>query len=399
MFFTLFHYIRGFLELRLTGVYLERFLNLCVKSGIYIWHVKKEGAKEATVRVSIPGFFRMREPSRKTKTRVRILRKRGLPMFLHRHRKRRGFIIGFILFIMILSLLSSFVWSIEIDGTEKIDEKIIRNALNTCGFHEGVLKYNIKASALKEDMLRTLPELSWIWVELKGTKAFVHVREKTPAPPIVPLHRPANIVANTDGVIKEFGASRGVPQIEKGSVVKKGALLISGTVETKHGGTLLVHAEGSVRAKTWYEKTASFPLLYKTETDTGNKKSAYKIHVGKFALPIGSASYPSYRREHEEGWIDLFGIVKLPIRYEKDTAYETEMAEVLFTPEEAASFYGETLFKEIGIPSDAEIINTEYTYILNDAKTISVTCTVSCMEEIGEIREILEETPNDGEIF
>ena len=399
MFFTLFHYIRGFLELRLTGVYLERFLNLCVKSGIYIWHVKKEGDKEATVRVSIPGFFRMRAPSRKTKTRIRILRKRGLPMFLHRHRKRRGFIIGFILFIMILSLLSSFVWSIEIDGTEKIDEKIIRNALNACGFHEGVLKYTIKASALKEEMLRQMPELSWIWVEMKGTKAFVHVREKTPAPPIVPLHRPANIVAKTDGVILDFVASRGTPKVEKGTVVKKGSLLISGTVETKHGGTLLVHAEGSVRAKTWYAKTASFPLLYKTKTDTGNAKSTYKIHIGNYSFPIGSASYSSYRTEHEEKRLHLFGGLYLPIWYEKDTAYEQETAEVLFTPEEASSFYGEKLLNEIEIPPDAEIINTEYTYILNDAGSVSVTCTVACTEEIGEIREILEETPNDGEIF
>lgn len=399
MFFTLFHYIRGFLELKLTGLYLERFLNLCVKSGIYIWHVKKENTKEATVRVSIPGFFRMREASRKTKTRVHILRKRGLPMFLHRHRKRSGFIIGFILFILILSLLSSFIWSIEIDGTEKIDEKIIRNTLNACGFHEGVLKYSIKASALKEDMLRAMPELSWIWVELKGTKAFVHVREKTPAPPIVPLHRPCNIVAKTDGVITDFVASRGVPKIEKGSVVKKGALLISGTVETKHGSTMLVHAEGKVQGQTWYSKTAEFPLLYKAETDTGQKKSTYKIHIGDFSFPIGSVPYSSYRTEHKEEWINLFGILQLPVRYEKNTAFETESAEILFTPGEAASFYGEKLFSEIQIPPDAEIINTEYTHILTDADTVSVTCTVSCTEEIGEIREILEETSDDGEIF
>ncbi|MBQ7036081.1 MAG: sporulation protein YqfD [Clostridia bacterium] len=399
MFFTLFHYIKGFLDLKLTGLYLERFLNLCVKSGIYIWHVRKESPKEATARVSIPGFFRMREASRKTGTRVRILRKRGLPMFLHRHRRRKGFIIGFILFALILTFLSSFVWSIEIDGTEKIDKNIIRNALSSCGFREGVIKYNIKVSELKEDMLRTVPELSWIWVEIKGTRAFVHVREKTPAPPIVPLDRPCNIVAKTDGVITDFVASRGTPKIEKGTVVKKGSLLISGTVETKHGGTLLVHAEGSVKAKTWYTKTESFPLLYKTETQTGNEKNIYKVHIGNFTLPLGSVPYTSYRTEHEEKRLHLFGDVYLPIWYEKTSAYETESASVLFTPEEATSFYGEKLLKEITIPPLAEIINTEYTYILNDNETISVTCTVSCIEEIGEIREILEESKNDGEIF
>lgn len=399
MFFLIYNYIRGFLELKLTGLYLERFLNLCVRSGIYLWRIRKISQKEATACVSIPGFFRMRDASKKTGTRVHILKKRGLPLYLHRHRRRRGFILGFILFTIILSLLSSFIWSIEIDGTEKIDKNIIRNALISCGLQEGVIKYNIKASDIKSEMLRRVPSLSWIWVEVKGTKAFVHVREKTPAPPIVPLDRPCNIVAKKDGVITDFIASRGTLKTEKGSVVKKGALLISGTVETKHGGTLLVHAEGSVHAKTWYTKTESFPLLYKTDTETGNKKTAYKLHLGNFTIPFGGVPYTSYRPEYAEMRPRLFGNMYLPFWIEKNTAYETQAASVLFTPEEAVSFYGEMLSKEMPIPPDAQIINTEYTYILTDTENITVTCTVSCIEEIGEIREILEEPYDDGEIF
>ncbi len=400
MFFTIFHYIRGFLELKLTGMYLERFLNLCVRSGIYLWRIRKESPKEATACVSIPGFFRMREASRKTGTRVRILRKRGLPLFLHRHRRRRAFWAGFLLFALIITLLSSFIWSIEIDGTEKIDKNIIRNALSSCGLDTGVIKYTIKASDIKEEMLKIMPELSWVWVEVKGTRAFVHVREKTPAPEIVPLDRPCNIVAKKDGVIADFVADRGAACVEKGDAVKKGTLLISGTVATKHGGTLLVHAEGSVRAHTWYTKTGSFPLLLQTETDGGESKTQFKLHISDFVLPLhGNAPYETYRTETRGGPWRLWGEVYFPAWIEKNIVHKTEIHKVQLSPEEAKRHYGEQLFNEINFAAGAEIINTEYTYILEGNGRISVTCTVECIEEIGEIREILEEPRNDGEIF
>ncbi len=400
MFFTIFHYIRGFLELRLTGIYLERFLNLCVRSGIYLWRIRRESPKEATACVSIPGFFRMREASRKTGTRVRILRKRGLPMFLHRHRRRRAFWVGFLLFALIITLLSSFIWSIEIDGTEKIDKNIIRNALISCGLDVGVVKYKIKASDIKEEMLKAVPELSWVWVEVKGTRAFVHVKEKTPAPDIVPLDRPCNIVAKKDGVIADFVADRGTMRVEKGDAVKQGALLISGTVDTKHGGTLLVHAEGSVHAQTWYTKTATFPLLLQNETDSGEYKTQYRIHLGNFVLPLhGEIPYASYRTETKGSPRRLWGDVHLPFWLEKNIIHRTETQAIQLLPEEAEAYYGEHLLNEIQIAPDAEIINTEYTHILEGNGSISVTCTVECVEEIGEIREILEETRDDGEIF
>lgn len=401
MIFSLLHYLRGFLVLRLDGPYIERFINLCVRQGIYLRSIRKEGADRATAHISVPGFFRIREAARKTKTRIRILRKRGLPMFLHRHRRRGAFVGGMLLFVLIIALLSSFVWAIEIDGTEKIDKNMVRNALKSCGLDVGVLKYTLKASAVQADMLREMPELSWLWVEVKGTRAFVHVREKTPVPEIVPAGRPANIVAKRDGVIVSCTATRGTALVQEGDTVQKGSLLISGTVETKYGGTLLVHAEGSVRAKTWQTKSGTFPLAKRTEVDNGQVKNRYSLYFGrqKVALHGKKPPFATYRTETRNTHLKLWGDLYLPLVIEKNTHYGTEVGYETLSPEEAADYYGQMLFAEMEMPEDGEIINTEYSHILNADETVTVTCTVTCIEEIGETREILEETEDDGTIF
>ncbi len=399
MFFTVFHYLRGFLVLRLYGPYIERFINLCVKKGIFLWSIRREGDSAATVSVSIPGFFRMREAARKTKTGVHILKKRGLPLLFHRHRRRGAFVAGILLFSLLLAFLSSFIWEIQIDGVETIDKNIIRNALSSCGLSVGVIKYKVDEREIKDEMLRKIPDLSWLFVEIRGTAAFVHVREKTPAPQMVPSGTPSNITATREGVILSCTAERGTPLVKEGDVVRAGTLLISGTVETKHGGTLLVHAQGSVLAKTWYTESATFPLLRRDERDTGEKKTRYSLSFGEFSVPLhtGRAPFASFRTETENYKARLWGHLYLPITLSKHTYYETDSSAVQLSGEEAEALYGKTLLEKLPVEADA-ICATTFSHSVH-GDTVEVTCTAECVEEIGETREILEETDYDGEIF
>ena len=399
MILSLFHYLRGVLLLRLEGPFLERFLNLCVRDGIYLWNIRKKG-ETVSAFVSLAGFRRMRNAARKTKTRVRIHRKCGLPLFLHRHRKRRAFAVGMLLFFLVLALLSSFIWAIEIDGNEKIEQNVIRNTLKSCGLEIGVVKYKIKESAIKEEMLRQIPELGWLWVEVRGTKALVHVREKTAKPEMTAEGQPANISAKKDGVIVSVTATRGKPLVEPGDVVQKGALLISGTVETKLGGTLLVRSAGEVRAKTWYSASGTFPCTKIYATETGARKTRYALHLGAFRLPLYSkAPFANFTAESDLTSLHLWGDLYLPVQLETETYVETKAEEKLLSAAEAETLYGNQLVEDMALPDSAEVIKTEFSHILEEDGTIRVSATVECIEEIGEIHEILEGKENDREIF
>lgn len=390
MILSFINFLRGYLLLSLEGDFIERFLNLCVREGIYLWHIRKNG-KKATAYVSVKGFRRMRLPARKAKTRVHILKKCGLPLFLHRHRRRRAFLFGMLLFAALVALLSSFVWSIEIDGMEKTEEKVIRNTLKSCGLDVGVVKYTLKASDIKSEMLRKMPSLSWLWVEMKGTRAFVHVREKTDMPDMQPKG-PANMISEKDGVIISIDATHGKAGVNPGDTVQKGTLLISGTLETKHGGTLLVRSQGKVLAKTWYTDSAVFPLEIIEESETENRKIRYAVSFGGFRIPLYfRAPFQTAKKEVAAYPLRLWGDLVLPVIFEKECITETICSQKKLLPDEATAYYGEQLMSAFSIPEDAEVINTEYSHILQEDGKILVSVTAECVEDIGEIREILEE--------
>jgi len=162
-----------------------------------------------------------------------------------------------------------------------------------------------------------------------------------------------------------------------------------------------VHALGTVVAKTWQKSSGTFPLAKRVETDDGQRKSRYSFYFGNWKLPLhgSGAPFETYRTETESTPLRLWGDLYLPITFEKSVVYSTNVRYEILSPEEAASYYGPTLLEKMEMPADGEIINTEYTHILNGDGTVTVTCTAECLEEIGETREILEGTENDGTIF
>lgn len=86
-------FIKGYVVIRLGGYAPERFLNLCSHHHIILWGMRSVGT-EYEMCVSIGGFRRLRPLVRKTRTKVVILERHGLPFILHRYRNRKLFAAG-----------------------------------------------------------------------------------------------------------------------------------------------------------------------------------------------------------------------------------------------------------------------------------------------------------------
>ena len=96
---------RGYLKLKIWGYGVERFLNVCGKTGIDIWGVRAERTSCDPVCfccMELKDFHRIRPVVRKTKVHIRIQKRLGLPFFLHRNRKRWILFAGPLLIVMIL---------------------------------------------------------------------------------------------------------------------------------------------------------------------------------------------------------------------------------------------------------------------------------------------------------
>ena len=93
--------LHGFLELSVSGDQLERFLNLCHARAVSLERIRYLSEKNITTRISINDFRKLLPIHRKTRVRIHILKKRGLPFLLLRIQKRKCFTAGFLLCVVL----------------------------------------------------------------------------------------------------------------------------------------------------------------------------------------------------------------------------------------------------------------------------------------------------------
>ena len=113
-------FLKGYVVICVEGHFCERFLNICMRRGIYLGNVRRMGEERICAEISIAAFREIRSIARKTRTHVTIASRCGLPFLLHRYRKRRFALVGIALFFVVLWYLSSHIMGIEIMGNERI---------------------------------------------------------------------------------------------------------------------------------------------------------------------------------------------------------------------------------------------------------------------------------------
>lgn len=250
----LMNYLFGFVRIYVEGYYIERFINICKSKGIFLWSLKREKSSILHSNVGIQDFKKMRKIAETTKCRVRIEKKRGIPFFLHRYKKRKFFVVCLIIVILAIILASNFVWNIEITGNQSVKAEEIMVSINKSGLEIGKWKKNLDLKKVINDIRLDRADIAWVGIEIKGTNAIVKIVEADEKPNIVDETKYCNIVAQKDGIIEKVDANNGTILVQPGEVVKRGSILVGGWIEGKYTGTRYVHANGEVKAKVWYTK-------------------------------------------------------------------------------------------------------------------------------------------------
>ena len=381
-------FIKGFVRVSVSGKFVERFLNICMNRDIYVWNIKNRGTELLHLNMTIKGFKQIRPVAFKSKTRVKIISRHGFPFIINRYKKRKAFVISAILTVFLLLYITSFVWVIDVEGNEKVKTEIILNELKNNGFSVGTLRYGKNISELQNKMMLSVDELSWIWVEIKGTRAIVAVKEKTPVPILVDRHHPCNIVASNDGVITEINATYGEKVASIGDVVKKGDLLISGVSNTKYDGIHYLHSSGIIKARTYHSKSAEIPLKRTNFTKTGEKISKRSFNFFGFRVKLYRSENPPFEYAENDSKVHHLSLGKnfvMPISFEENIYYELVKEEIKVSEEEAISIGEKELFSELdkNLPERATVINKTSEVVSKDDSQISIKVNYECVEEIG----------------
>ena len=393
MFFKiLIKYIFGYINIKVEGYFVEKFINKCINENIFFWNVKRERSTMAYMNVGIKDFKKLCEISKETKCKVNIIEKKGLPFFLHRYRKRKVFFILIILISLILFILSKFIWNIEIKGLDNISKSEVISMLEREGVKVGELKSKINTQKVINEIRLEREDIAWVGITIQGTNAIIEVVEADSKPEIINEEEYCNIVATKDAQIVKISAQNGIPVVTTDDVVTKGDILIAGWIDGKYTGTRYVHAEGDVKAKVWYTEKEQVALNQVVEKDTGNSEEKYKIKINNFTINLFKtlSKFKKYDTIETCNQIKIFSNFYLPIEFIKITNIEKIEDKIIYGIEDA---------RQIGIQKASEKIEKQLnneqeilqkyvnTYVNSDFVEVEVTYEV--LENIGTKEKIV----------
>lgn len=394
MLLRIWNYWRGYVIIIVEGYFTEKFLNICARRQILLWDVRVQKEHLLTMRMGIKGFRLIRPIARKSKCKVRLLKKVGLPFIFNRYRKRKLFFAGAVLFIGLIIFLSSFIWSIDITGNVKLETSKLESELAQMGIKAGAFKFSINTDEAVNRMMLGSDDISWISIMVKGTRVSVELRERIPAPEIIPDDTPCDVVAKKDGVIKKVIAKGGKEAVTEGETVSEGQVLISGkvTFENKKDEFMLVHAMGTVLARTWYQEEVPVRLTEVERLQTGRivKDHSLVIFSSKLNLLHRKNKFKEYSSEEIRKKLSIGPNLVFPIEWVTQNYYEENTVQMTVNEEDAKRIATEEAYNKVVecIPDNAEIIKKNVKFIQNEETGIIARVTLECLEDIGVSRQI-----------
>ena len=280
----------------------------------------------------------------------------------------------------------------------------ILTTLRRLGVRPGVYGPSIVQRELAHEVLLAMDELMFFSLNLHGTRAEVIVREREPKPEIMDTKSPSNVVAGATGIITHMEVTEGEPLVQVGETVVEGDLLITGHIDIKEAeymgdevdlGTMLVHAQGKIFARSWHTIKAKIPLVVSVKEYTGKTKERYALcFMGKRIKFYGNGriSFDHYDKIRSVKTVEFPEAFAVPIALERESIRQYEMKAATIAEEPAEAMLKEQLLKKARarIGDDGEILRTDFVSKKSDG-FLEVTLLAECSEQIG--REVpIEET-------
>lgn len=390
----LINWLLGYVEARAEGAFPERLLNLCAQNRVAFWRLCWQDETSFTFRVRLADWKRVEALAQRAMCTLTVSGRRGGLSAVLRWRKRWGFAAGVALAFLAVFVLSRFVLVVEVTGNESVSSAVILSELQRLGVRPGVYGPALDRIELANEALLSLPELSFMAINLHGTRIEVVVREATPAPELLDESTPADIVAAADGIILDLKVSAGQALFEVGDTVARGEVLISGDVELPKAegsdydiGKLVVRAAGAVTARTWRIMEASAPLTAQAKEYTGGEMTRYSVKILWGSVDFygnSGISYGKYDKITVAYPLTLFG-QELPFSLTAVTYREYTASEQAVDVQQARAALEEELaarLDRILEDSGGVVLRTDFVAREEDG-LLTVTMLAECEEQIG----------------
>ncbi len=336
IFKLIYMFFSGYVTIVIEGFFIERFINICRNNNIILLDIEKANSTYLKVKILKSDFKDIRHIAKKTKCKIKIQKKNGLPFFINKYRKRKIFAIAILVIAIFIFVSTKFIWNIQIDGNEKITEEEIISMISEFGLSTGVLKKDIDVDKISNSIRLERDDISWIGISIKGTSAIITVKEAIEVPEVIDKNEICNIVANKDAIVSKLVVHNGTARVIVGDEVKKGDILVEGVMEGEHLGNRLVHADANVTGLIYFEKEKKEEFVQNRKIETGNMEIKREICMNNFKINLNKklSNFENYDTIYSNHKIKLFSNFYLPIEVKKTTNVEIKNELVEYTEEE-----------------------------------------------------------------
>ncbi|MBR5468282.1 MAG: sporulation protein YqfD, partial [Firmicutes bacterium] len=331
------NYLHGYVIIKITGFSVERFINLSVLNGVFMWDIKNDRSGRI-MNIRMKDLETVYMCAEKTNCRIEVLSRCGLRVSAEKLGARKIFSAGVVAFSFILFLSTRFIWVVEAEGNKTVSSEKLLEFCEENGVAPGRLKYKADLKELSRKIILNFEEVSWAAANINGSRVVISVAEniKNPEKNEKGIFV-NNIIAEKDGIVESIMVESGTADVEAGDVVEEGDILIKGEIILRDGetesGRKYENAEGEVKAKTEY--------LFRCEAERNKTEKIYTGEVENFSrITINEREFVLFKpqgvfdSETKKEFCFGVGDFKLPVKAETMLAKFYNEKETYLTEEE-----------------------------------------------------------------
>lgn len=386
-------YIHGWIIINVLGGNYERFLNICNYNDIILRDV--EYVEDVLqVKLDVRDFKKLKGIVKKTKVHITIKERYGLPFFLFKNRKRKLFFSGILTSLILIYILSLYIWQISFEGNYSHTADELLRFLSEEGISSGIKKVECDAENIEKALRNRFGDIKWASVEIVGTRLIVHIKENYNEVLDEKDGETYDIVSDKDAKILSIVTRKGTPFVKAGDEISAGTVLIGGYYDVmgdydEYLRTEYVGADGTILAQTTYELNKTISREYEEKVYTGNSSNKYS-----FTLLDKNICIDWFMDEYENSdnieaskqmvisenfYLPLYFAKKTYREYTVNTKYYSDEEAYIVGQEYIDVFLEKLIEKGIKISQNDVIIEV-------DEKNIVISGKIICEEYIGEKR-------------
>ncbi len=313
----------------------------------------------------------------------------GLPISFQGYKKRYGMLLGVALFFALIIFGSSVIWSISVSGNQTLSSGEIREMLRPYGLYVGASRASLDISRIQNLTEIENSNIAWISVNVRGTVAYVELKEQVDVYGEGDGHDGANLIADRDAMVESVELICGKPLVTPGCVVRKGDLLVSGVTYSDTYGMYITSAEGRIIGQTSYRYTIEIPLEYEKKVPSSDREEHLFINFFSKRIKIskkGGLSTPKCDTIKEMNFFSTENGRIVPVGLEKHTYVGYEIIPATRTPDEARRLaYFELMLKIGRDVGDGTLLRKSISTSLDDQKLV-LECDIVALQNIAQVQ-------------